>query len=187
MNTTTPKKQHQAFGLRRATFKDSSAIRQVATQTWEVTYAQTVRSSNRERVISQSYSDAALRRTFRRANLDSWFWVVEAETEAEPPAIIGFAEVILRPGPHPDAELTRIYVLPDWQGQGPGRALLETIVTTLRQLDPDLRPPRLWLSVEAHNARAKTFYEQRGFQFTRNFFANLPGQLLEMQEYVLEI
>lgn len=163
---------------------DSSAIRQVATATWDATYAQTVRSSNRARVISHSYSDNSLRRSLRRADRDSWFWVAEAADSAE---IVGFAEVILRPGAPAEAELTRIYVLPEWQDQGIGKALVEVMLLTLRQLAPDLRPPRLWLSVEAHNERAKTFYERRGFRYFRDFYANLPGQMLEMQEYVLEI
>ena len=198
MNSTTTQ-QHKAFRLRRALPEDSAAIRQVATETWNITYAQTVRSSNRERVISQSYSDTSLRRALRRADRDSWFWVVEQvqvdiETEVETetistsePRLIGFAEVILRPGSQPDAELTRIYVLPEWQQRGVGRALVETLLSTLRQLEGDLRPPRLWLSVEAHNSRAIAFYERRGFQFFRDFYANLPGQLLDMQEYVLDI
>lgn len=190
MNVTTTE-QDKAFRVRRAQPEDSGAIRQIATETWNVTYAQTVRTSNRERVISQSYSDTSLRRALRRADRDSWFWVVEqveAETETETePKLIGFAEVILRPGSQPDAELTRIYVLPEWQQRGVGRVLVETLLDTLRQLDLDLRPPRLWLSVEAHNNRAIAFYERRGFQFFRDFYANLPGQLLDMQEYVLDI
>ncbi|NWJ97339.1 MAG: GNAT family N-acetyltransferase [Chloroflexi bacterium] len=161
--------------------EDSEAIRQVATETWHKTFATTIDSSNRERVLSRSYSDNALRRALCRADLDSWFWVVESEEK--PPEIIGFAEVILRPGINPDAELTRIYVLPCWQGCGVGQALLEAMLNTLRQL----KPTRLWLSVLAHNQGAITFYERRGFQFFREFYANLPGQLLEMQEYVLEL
>lgn len=179
--------QNKTFRLRRATLEDSAAIRQVATETWNTTYAATVRSSNRERVLSQSYSDTALRRSLRRADRDSWFWVAEVEREANEAEIIGFAEVILRAGSDPEAELTRIYILPPWQRHGAGRALVEALLSTLQQLEPDLRPPRLWLSVEAHNSRAIAFYEQRGFRFSRNFYATLPGQVLEMQEYVLEI
>lgn len=182
MITSTPQ-QNKTFKLRRARPEDSAAIRQVATETWHTTYARTVHSSNRERVLSASYSDVALRRTLRRADRDSWFWVAEDEAGQ----LIGFAEVILRPGSQPEAELTRIYVLPTAQAQGIGRALVETLVMTLRQLDLDLRPPRLWLSVEAHNARAIAFYKLRGFRLYRDFYANLPGQLLEMQEYVLDI
>jgi ribosomal protein S18 acetylase RimI-like enzyme len=187
MSSKVKPEQNKTFKLRRARNEDAAAIRQVATETWHATYAVTVRSTNRERVISQSYSDNSLRRSLRRADLDSWFWVAEAEQTENKPEIIGFAEVILRAGAHPDAELTRIYILPGWQRQGVGRALVEKAVETLRQLAPNLRPPRLWLSVEAHNNRAIAFYEQRGFRFSRNFYATLPGQVLEMQEYVLEI
>ncbi len=175
----------QNYILRRARAADSAAIRAVAEVTWEATFAQSVREDNRARVIATSYSDEALRRAFRRIGRDNWFWVAESGQSHR--AIIGFAEVSRRSSPYPDAELTRIYVLPGWQRQGIGQALLTTLLTELQALQPDLRPPRLFLAVAAHNQNAITFYEQRGFQHNRNFQANLPGQTLDMQEYVIEV
>lgn len=184
MNTAIPD-QHKSFELRRATLADREAIRRVATVTWNVTYSSTVRSTNRERVLAHSYSQAALGRALSRGDKDSWFFV--AESSGENPEIIGFAEVVIRPGPDTGAELTRIYILPPYQGLGIGKALVKQVIEVLSPGVPELISPRLWLSVEAHNARAIRFYQGRGFQFHRNFVSNLPGQLLEMQEYFLEL
>lgn len=176
----------QNFIVRRARIADIKAIREVAHVTWEATYAESVSENNRARVIAHSYSDAALRRAFRRDGRDNWFWVAETTTDAIP-AVIGFAEITLREGLHPDAELTRIYVLPQWQRHGIGRAMLDALLRELKTLPPELRPPRLFLAVAAHNQRAIAFYEQRGFRHYREFQANLPGQMLAMQEYVIEV
>lgn len=172
--------------IRLAEDGDEVAIRAVAAETWAVTYAQTVRPTNRERVIRQSYAPASLRRAFARNGKNIWFWVAEADRTHE---IVGFAEVVLWAGPNPCAELTRIYILPAYQKRGIGAAMLDQTLATLAssELDDELRPPRLILSVEAHNAPAISFYELRGFQLRREFVIPLVGQMLEMKEYALEL
>ena len=86
-----------------------------------------------------------------------------------------------------DGELTRIYVKPDWQQHGVGRALVEALLADFRALPLSLKPPRLYLSVAADNQAAIHFYEKRGFQHSRDFQANLPGQRLAMCEYMIEV
>jgi len=179
-------KQATGWTIRLAADGDEVAIRAVAAETWAVTYAHTVRPNNRERVIRQSYATASLRRAFARNGKNIWFWVVENARTHE---IVGFAEVVLWAGPNPCAELTRIYILPAYQKKGIGAAMLDQMLMTLTstQLDDELRPPRLILSVEAHNAPAISFYEARGFRLTKEFIVPLAGQMLEMKEYALEL
>lgn len=169
----------QKFILRYARERDAAAIREVARVTWQATYDAFVTEANRERIIATSYSDESLRQAFSRAGRDNWFWVADNLA-----GIIGFAEVILRP---PDAELTRIYVLPTWQGLGVGRALIEVLLNDLRKLEADLRPPRLVLAVAARNANAIAFYEKRGFRYKRAFQAKMPDQMLDMHELEIEV
>jgi GNAT superfamily N-acetyltransferase len=52
--------------------------------------------------------------------------------------------------------LEDLYVLPDWQGRGVGSALLATAKSQ--------SPQRLELSTFQRNARARAFYETRGFR-----------------------
>ena len=172
----------QKFILRRPRPADSGRVREIARETWEATYARNVLPSNRARIVSLSYSDEALRRAFRPSKRHQWFWLAEDAAGQ----VLGFAETVMRPGAI-DAELTRIYVLPSVQGQGLGRALVGALLADLRGLPPDLKPPRLYLSVAADNRAAIDFYEKRGFHHSRDFQANLPGQRLEMREYMIEV
>src|SRR5689334_13776186 len=102
MPTSKAATGQQNFIVRQARIADIKAIREVAHVTWEATYAESVLETNRMRVIANSYSDAALRRAFRRDGRDNWFWVAEA-TNSPKPAVIGFAEISLRDGPRSDA------------------------------------------------------------------------------------
>lgn len=182
---TAPQLNSTRFVVRPARPEDIGGIQRVARESWADTYAGIVFPEVQDNFIINGYAAPRLAQSIGRAGIDFWFKV--AETTGDQPEIIGFAEVYLRPSLTPDAELTRIYLLPSWQKKGVGKALLENEIEELRALRPGLRPPRLWLSVAAENKKAIRFYEQRGFQFEKDFEANLPGQILAMQEYVLEI
>ena len=182
ISTQSNTKQH--WIIRPAAVGDEQAIRTVAAETWADTYAHTVRPTNQERVIRQSYGAASLRRTFSRIGKNLWFWVCQ---DSRTHTIVGFAEVVLWAGSYAAAELTRIYILPAYQHQGIGAALLDHTLDTLTSLKNELRPPRLVLSVEAHNTPALNFYESRGFRLTKEFIIPLTGQMLEMKEYALEL
>ena len=173
------------FRFRPARLEDAEAIQAVARETWEATYANIIRPEVRASFVDGGYSPQNLRQSISPERQDNWFWVAEAVSAT--PEIIGFAEVYLRPTIAPDAELTRIYLRPAWQNKGIGKALLEALIQELRALRPGLRPPRLWLSVAAENSPAIAFYERRGFQRKKDFEANLFGQIVPMQEFVLEI
>lgn len=173
------------FTVRPAQSSDAAAIRQVARASWAAAYAGIIFPEVQDIFLTNAYSDQALARSIGGEVQDFWFRVVE--TTSDHPEIIGFAEVYRRPSIAPDAALTRIYLLPAWQKQGVGRVLFETVLEEIRALRPDLRPPRLWLSVATRNAQAIRFYERRGFRLEKDFEANLPGQTVPMREYVLEI
>jgi ribosomal protein S18 acetylase RimI-like enzyme len=188
-DVTRPQNNKIAYTVRFATEADIPAIREVARASWDTTYPH-VPSETRAAFVSRSYSETALNHSLKRAGKDCWFWVVE-NTEK---GIIGFGEVVLQPGSHPDAELTRIYLLSEWQGRGIGTAILNEMLATLRSFntESDLRPPRLRLTVDVHNTLAIAFYEQRGFRFTRDYLIDLPESFgypkpLEVKEYILEL
>ncbi len=179
----------QRFSIREAVEADIPAIREVARISWEATYAESLPEQTRAAFIRHSYSDSALTNSLFRAGRDEWFWVVENLTNN---SLVGFAEVVLRNGFPPDAELTRIYLLPEWQAKGIGSALLEVIIETLLLLEEDLKPPRLKLTVHVDNAPAIRFYERRGFRLSREFAVTLPDAYFDpdplwIKEYILEL
>ncbi len=60
----------------------------------------------------------------------------------------------------PTAELSKVYVLPEWQGSGIAAALVEASVAAA--LARGARS--VWLGVNQLNARANRFYEKCGFE-----------------------
>jgi ribosomal-protein-alanine N-acetyltransferase len=62
-----------------------------------------------------------------------------------------------------DAELMRIAVLPDYRGQGIGKALLDALFKTALSLGAK----RVFLEVRASNEVALGLYRSRGFEKTR--------------------
>ncbi|MBN9388985.1 MAG: GNAT family N-acetyltransferase [Chloroflexi bacterium] len=173
------------YVVRPARPEDVAAIKRVARETWAATYDGLIFPEVQDNFVNEGYSPEELNYSISREGIDFWFRV--AETTGDRPEIVGFAEIYKRPALAPDAELARIYLLPSWQKKGIGNALFENLLQTIRALRPGLRPPRLRLSVATENKQAIRFYEQRGFRFEKDFEANLPGQKLALQNYVLEI
>jgi ribosomal protein S18 acetylase RimI-like enzyme len=80
----------------------------------------------------------------------------------------------------PTAELSKVYVLPEFHGAGIAAALVGASIAAARE-----RGARsVWLGVNQHNARANRFYEKCGFTRvgTKKF---LVGDVFE-DDYVLQ-
>jgi [ribosomal protein S18]-alanine N-acetyltransferase len=58
-----------------------------------------------------------------------------------------------------ELHLLNLTVMPEWQGRGHGRRMLDALEAICRQR----RWPMLWLEVRAGNHRARSLYLQRGF------------------------
>ena len=95
--------------VRLAVAQDAVGIGNVARRTWEDTYGGSILPQNQERFLAQWYAPAALEEAMERSG--SWFYVAVVQAE-----VIGFAQFMLREAGR--GELTRIYVLPQWQRRG---------------------------------------------------------------------
>ena len=86
--------------------------------------------------------------------------------------IIGYAMLIRGVSDDPDvqqavavrpaAELSKIYLLPEYHGAGVSTALMELILATATEW----RVRSLWLGVNQENQRAQRFYVKSGFKIT---------------------
>jgi len=95
--------------------------------------------------------------------------------------VIGFAQFMMKPDRR--GELTRIYVLPEWQRRGVGSHLLKQGLDALSTHGAE----EVFVHVEKDNTKGTRFYEQRGFHPVRAFSLELPEQNLEMIEYALSL
>jgi len=71
---------------------------------------------------------------------------------------VGFASFSLKEEKSSVFHLHKIYVLPDQQGNGTGKMLLEYIINSIKKQDATA----LTLNVNRHN-KARYFYEKHGF------------------------
>jgi GNAT superfamily N-acetyltransferase len=115
---------------------------------------------------------AELNRLFNQADEPAELW---AERLADPRQIeqailaevngqiVGMAGLRLAPGlfyPEPQAEVTELYVLPDFRHKGVGRALLEKAEALARQAGAN----ELLIRVDAENEPARLLYHSLGYE-----------------------
>lgn len=104
--------------------------------------------------------------------------------------IVGYAMVVDGVGDDPDvacavdirpaAELSKMYVLPDFHGIGLSAALMEHAVAAVA--DWHLRC--MWLGVNQENVRAQRFYAKHGFRISGNRTFQVGDDLRE-HDYVM--
>jgi len=76
-----------------------------------------------------------------------------------------------------DAELRRLYVIPDRWGEGIGNLLHDAALQSAQRVGATTAS--LW--VLEKNKRARAFYEHRGWQLTASAGANEQGGVVEVQ------
>jgi len=162
--------------VRLAVVQDVVGIGNVARRTWKDTYTGIILPENQKRFLERWYTPAALEKAIGQDK--SWFYVAVVEGR-----VIGFAQFVIRENRR--GELTRIYVLPEWQRQGVGSRLLGEGVAILSAHGVE----EVFAHVEKDNGKGIAFYERQGFCRGREFSVEMPEQDLELVEYarLLEI
>ncbi len=158
------------YTIRPALPADAPGIARVARITWDATYAQSIAVHNRRQFLDRAYSPEAVRATIERES--GWFYVAVRSRQ-----IVGFAQFLRRFDG--DGELVRIYVLPDHQRHGIGRAFLKNGLAALSATGID----RCYVSVEMDNGPARAFYERFGFRLYREYGRFLGDQIIRLAEY----
>lgn len=80
-------------------------------------------------------------------------------------------------------ELQKIYVHPNYQGQGIGYQLLHTVTSLALELKPDY----IWLDTHISNAVAIRFYERNGFVKTGRHYFTIGNQTFEYHVMCLPV
>ncbi|MEW8978543.1 MAG: GNAT family N-acetyltransferase [Symbiobacterium sp.] len=166
-----------SFHVRHAAPEDAPAIAAVARITWADTYRGIIPAEIQQAVLPQWYAEDRLARA--AGNPESAFFVAEGEGGQ----VVGFAQA----GPRKeagDAELWRIYVLPEHQRRGIGRKLLQACLETLRARGP---VNRLFVQVEAENQIGRRAYERLGFHYVREYDDEIMGHATRMCEMCLHL
>lgn len=157
--------------IRKAQGADIPAIQTVARVAWEHTYKEIMKPATRSHFLDEFYNYDALSKA--QTIEPGGIWVAERDRR-----VVGFIQVV----PMLDGsglELTRLYVLPEFQRQGIGQALLE-------QVEAQFPSFSWWTLVEHEDHGAVAFYERNGFAKRRELMLNIFGEDLRFVEFYKE-
>ncbi len=161
--------------IRQATAEEADRLREIGKTGWETTYASFIEQPNREKYLaSEFWSLERLRDVIR----DEQSETLVAEVEG---IAVGF--ITLEPIDAETAELTRLYVNPEFRGSGLGRTLWEAALAQIR--------PRavhaVLVNVFGDNWAGRRFYERLGFVLTEETTADVGTQTVYDVWYRLEL
>jgi len=155
-----------------ASSQHMAALQDIVRQTWPVAYGDILSPAQIDYMIDRFYSTDALSRQMSEGQ-----HFLLAFEQGAPAGFAGY-EVNIEPS---TTKLHKLYVLPQMQGKGIGRSLLNTVKQAAEKADQQ----RLILNVNRYN-KAIHFYEKNGFSIAYTEDIDI-GQGYFMNDYVMEI
>lgn len=140
---------HSALRIRIATPAEMDIVSDLAHRIWPVCYAELIAPHERDNMLERIYSADALRIQQREGQA---FWIASLEGQD-----IGFASAS---ADDKAVRIHKLYVLPDIQGKGTGRAMVDACIAHF----PERQEAFLYMHRE--NIPARQFYERLGFAVT---------------------
>ncbi len=157
--------------IRKASLNDIPTIQQITYVTWPVAYKNILSKEQLQYMLQLIYSTNALTQQFNKGDL---FYIAELHNKPVGFASFGFYE-------KPDVyKLHKLYVLPETQGTGTGKALLQMVLNEIKLFNA----ASLTLNVNRRN-KAIEFYKKSGFSIIKEEDIDI-GNGYFMNDYVME-
>lgn len=147
----TPYFMPNSYHIRQATSTDLPVLMQLAEATWGPTYQSILSKDQLDHMFGVIYSRESLEQQMRQGQT-----FLLLENEGVP---VGFASFSVKDAQANLYKLNKIYLLPQEQGKGSGKVLLQAVEERVKKLGART----LDLNVNRHNP-AKGFYERCGYQ-----------------------
>ncbi len=166
------------FTIRQATPQDIELLSSIGARAFSQSFGAANTPENMAAYLAASFSPE--KQASEMAEPGAVFLI--AENESEP---VGFAHLREDPAPtcitgiHP-VELSRIYMLEGWKGQGLGSQLMQACIDEARQRGADV----LWLGVWEENPKAIAFYKKWGFSIVGTHAFQLGSEAQE--DYLMQ-
>jgi RsiW-degrading membrane proteinase PrsW (M82 family)/ribosomal protein S18 acetylase RimI-like enzyme len=158
------------LNLRRAYPRDIPLIRDLSLKVWPQTYSSILTTEQIDYMLAMMYSEHSLLNQMKQQHE---FIIVNDGQEP-----VGFASFSLaEPGVY---KLHKIYLLPDMQGKGAGKFVIQEIIKAMVRKGGRI----LQLNVNRNN-QAKLFYEKLGFRVIREEDIDI-GKGYFMNDYIME-
>lgn len=159
------------YAIRKMNEQDIKKVQEVAKTSWNFTYEGIIPRNIQENFLNFAYNDTMMLRRLNNSLM------LVAETGGE---IIGFANFtpLEKDGA---AELSAIYLTPEYHSKGIGTRLLNEGISSLFQVK------ELFINVERDNKIGTTFYRAKGFEFVSEFGDDFDGHILKTVRMVLKL
>ncbi len=159
--------------LSQATTKDIPIIQVIAHKTWPITYGAILSKAQLDYMIDLMYSEASL---LQQLNTKPLFFLAY-----EDDVCLGFASCENNYLNKKVTRLHKIYILPEAQGKGVGKTLIEKVVAIAKENQSEL----ISLNVNKFN-KAVAFYKKMGFEIASEEDLDIGNGYL-MEDYKMEL
>lgn len=156
-----------------ATGEDIPTIKDLAERTWRVTYSELLSAEQLSYMLKMIYSEESLK-TVMDNNSQQFILLREDGIS------LGFAAYGPRPEDPSIFKLHKLYLLPETQGRGLGKKMLDEV----KRRTVDSGRKILDLNVKRDNP-AKSFYEKCGFRVIRE--EDIPFGPYMLEDYIMRI
>lgn len=157
--------------IRKAATADIASIRQIAFATWPDAYGKLLPKEQLDYMLEWMYSETSLQ---EQMNKGHQFFIADLNEKS-----FGFASVSDEGNQR--FKLNKLYVIPQTQKTGAGKALLDQVIDHAKQNNASV----LFLQVKRDNI-AKGFYEKQGFVITQEVDIEI-GNGFFMNDYIMEL
>ncbi|MFD1848567.1 GNAT family N-acetyltransferase [Oceanobacillus bengalensis] len=158
------------FLIRKMLITDISQVQDVAMKSWNATYDGIIPLEMQNNFLESAYNDEMMKKRVQHS------FILVAEVNGMIVGFSNFSQVS-----HGKADLSAIYLYPEYQGKGIGTALLYIGIENLDSAR------EIYIDVEKENSIGRTFYEAKGFEVVKEFDDNFDGHILQTIRMVLKV
>jgi ribosomal protein S18 acetylase RimI-like enzyme len=156
-----------------ASTPDIPLIRELTYKVWPQTYTPILAKEQIDYMLDMMYSPAALEQQMNNKH----YFIIARDENDMPVGFASYSEMKKE-----IFKLHKLYVLPQKQGSGVGRELLEFITNDIKFMGAKA----LDLNVNRHNHNAKAFYEKNSFVVIAEEDIDIGGGYF-MNDYILRL
>lgn len=159
--------------ISQATSKDIPIIQEIAHKTWPITYGSILSKAQLDYMLDLMYSDASLLEQLKTKPL--FFLAYEDDV------CLGFTSCENNYLNKNVTRLHKIYILPEAQGKGVGKLLIEKVIALAKENQSEV----ISLNVNKFN-KAVSFYKKIGFEIVAEEDLDIGNGYL-MEDYKMEL
>lgn len=156
-----------------ATKEQLIEIHKLSHKIWPIAYKEVITKEQIEYMLNMMYSIESLENQLEKGHV---FLLAKENNE-----FVGYASYELNIDNSEKAKLHKLYVLPETQGKGYGKLLVDNIVKEV----VNAKNTALFLNVNKKN-KAIDFYKKYGFEISKTMVLDI-GNGFVMDDYIMEI